>query len=163
MAEKKLDDLFLDTVKDIYFAEKKILRALPKMAKAAEKQSLKGALLQHQEETQGQIERLEAIFEILGKTPRGKTCDAILGIIAESEEIMEDYKGSAALDAGIISSAQAVEHYEITRYGTLKTWATELGLTEVADLLQQTLSEELSSDKSLTSLAKNAVNQKAAA
>lgn len=163
MAEKKLDDLFLDTVKDIYFAEKKILRALPKMAKAAEKQSLKEALLQHQEETQGQIERLEAIFEILGKTPRGKTCDAILGIIAESEEIMEDYKGSTALDAGIISSAQAVEHYEITRYGTLKTWATELGLTDVADLLQQTLSEELSTDKSLTSLAKNAVNQKAAA
>ncbi len=120
MAEKKLDDLFYDTLKDIYFAERQILKALPKMARAASSDKLKAAFEKHKEETQGQIERLQEIFEIIGKRAQGKTCEAIQGIIAEGEEIMEDFKGSPALDAGLISSAQAVEHYEMARYGTLK-------------------------------------------
>jgi ferritin-like metal-binding protein YciE len=117
-SEKTLDDLFLDTLKDIYFAEKQISKTLPKMARAAQSEDGKASFLQHREETQGQIERLEQVFELLGKPARGKTCEAIQGIIAEGEEIMEEYKGSAALDAGLISSAQAVEHYEIARYGS---------------------------------------------
>src|SRR5687767_10108696 len=108
MAEKTLNDLFLDTLKDIYFAEKQILKALPKMARAAQSEEGKSGFLQHRDETQGQIERLEQVFELMGKPARGKTCEAIQGIIAEGEEIMEEYKGSAALDAGLFSSAQAV-------------------------------------------------------
>lgn len=126
MAEKKLDDLFYDTLKDIYYAERQILKALPKMARAATDPKLKQAFEKHKEETQGQIERLQEVFEIIGKRAQGKTCEAIQGIIAEGEEIMDDFKGTAALDAGLISSAQAVEHYEIARYGTLKAWAEKL-------------------------------------
>ncbi len=124
--EKTLDDLFHDTLKDIYYAERKILKTLPKMKRAAQSEELKAAFEKHHQETEGQIERLQQVFEILGKRPQGKTCDAIEGIIAEGEEIMDEFKGTVALDAGLISSAQAVEHYEITRYGTLKRWATEL-------------------------------------
>jgi ferritin-like metal-binding protein YciE len=119
MAEKTLNDLFLDTLKDIYFAEKQILKALPKDGAGCSVGRRQGRLPAARDETQGQIERWEQVFELLGRAARGKTCEAIQGIIAEGEEIMEEYKGSVALDAGLISSAQAVEHYEIARYGTL--------------------------------------------
>ena len=138
---KTLEDLFLDTLKDLYFAEKQILKALPKMARAATSEEGKAGFQLHREETQGQIERIEQIFEQLGKPARGKTCEAIQGIIAEGEEIMEEYKGSPALDAGLISSAQAVEHYEIARYGTLIAWAEQLGLKDALPLLQANLDE----------------------
>lgn len=160
-AEKNLENLFHDTLKDIYYAEKKILKALPKMAKGAQSDKLTKAFLKHEEETEGQIERLEQIFEIIGKNPRGKTCTAIDGIIEEGQEILEEYKGSPALDAGLIAAAQAVEHYEITRYGTLKRWAQILGLNEAVKLLDQTLQQEAMTDESLTELADMQINDKA--
>jgi ferritin-like metal-binding protein YciE len=162
MAEKTLDDLFLDTLKDIYFAEKQILKALPKMARAAQSPEGKAAFLKHKDETDGQIERLQQVFEVIGKAARSKTCEAIQGIIAEGEEIMEEYKGSVALDAGLISSAQAVEHYEIARYGTLKSWAEQLGHTEAVALLDANLQEELATDKILTQLGEASANPKGA-
>jgi len=161
--EKTLDDLFLDTLKDIYYAERKILRALPKMARAAQSEELKAAFQQHKEETEGQIERLQQVFEVLGKRAQGKTCPAIEGIIEEGEEIMEEFKGMPALDAGLISAAQAVEHYEITRYGTLKRWAEVLGLKEAVQLLDETLQEESKTDESLTALADASANEMAKA
>jgi ferritin-like metal-binding protein YciE len=157
---KTLDDLFLDTLKDIYFAEKKILKALPKMARAAQSEEGKAGFTHHREETEGQIERLEQVFELLGKAARGKTCEAIQGIITEAEEIIEEFKDSPALDAGLISSAQAVEHYEIARYGTLIEWAKQLGLKEAIPLLQKNLDEEKETDKKLTELAKTSANNK---
>ncbi len=160
--EKTLNDLFHDTLKDIYYAEKQILKTLPKMAKAAQSAELKAGFEQHQEETQGQVERLEQVFELLGKTPRGKTCDAILGIIEEGKEIMEEYKGTEALDAGLISAAQAVEHYEIARYGTLKAWAQQLGMKDAVKLLDQTLQEESATDAKLSQLGEQSANLKAA-
>src|SRR6201746_2072212 len=165
MAEKNkdLNDLFLDTLKDIYFAEKQILRALPKMAKAASSDKLSAAFEKHRDETEGQVERLEQIFELLGKPARGKTCDAIIGIIEEGKEIMDEYKGADALDAGLLAAAQAVEHYEISRYGTLKQWAQQLGMKDAVRLLDQTLQEEKKTDESLTTLAEAAVNLAAAA
>lgn len=159
--EKTLEDLFHDTLKDIYYAERKILKALPKMQRAAQSSELKNAFEKHREETEVQIERLQQVFEILGKQPRGKTCDAIEGIVSEGEEIMEEFAGTAALDAGLISAAQAVEHYEMTRYGTLKRWATELGLTDAANLFDQTLKEETKTDQDLTKLADVSANQRA--
>ncbi|HTM78228.1 MAG TPA: ferritin-like domain-containing protein [Devosia sp.] len=160
--EKTLDDLFLDTIKDIYYAEKQIVKALPKMAKAATAPELKAGFEHHAEETQGHIDRLEQVFELLGKPARGKTCDAILGILEEGKSIMEDFKGTVALDAGLVSAAQAVEHYEIARYGTLKTWATQLGLSEAAALLDATLKEEVATDKKLSQVATSVANRKAA-
>lgn len=160
--QKTLDDLFLDTLKDIYYAEKQILKALPKMARAAQSEEGKAGFLQHRDETQGQVERLEQVFEMLGKPARGKTCEAIQGIISEGQEIIEEFKGSPALDAGLISSAQAVEHYEIARYGTLIAWANQLGLKDAIPLLKQSLSEEEATDKKLTQLAVSAANAKAA-
>jgi ferritin-like metal-binding protein YciE len=160
VTEKTLSDLFLDTLKDIYFAEKQILKALPKMARAAQSEEGKAGFLQHREETQGQIERLEQVFELLGESPRGKTCEAIQGILAEGEEIMEGYKGTAALDAGLISSAQAVEHYEIARYGTLKSWAKQLGLKDAIPLLDANLQEEIATDQKLTALGEASANTK---
>lgn len=165
MPQKKsndLQDLFTDTLKDIYFAEKQILRALPKMAKEAASPELREAFEHHRQETEGQIDRLEQIFEMIGKPARGKSCEAILGIIEEAKEIMEDYRGADALDAGLASSAQAVEHYEMARYGTLKTWARDLGMPEAAKLLDATLQEEIAADKLLTKLATSSVNRKAA-
>jgi ferritin-like metal-binding protein YciE len=158
--EKMLEDLFYETLKDIYYAEKKILTALPKMAKAAQSEDLEAAFEKHQAETTDQVERLEQIFEIIKQPARGKTCDAINGIIDESQEVMKEFKGSAALDAGLLASAQAVEHYEISRYGTLKAWAEQLGLQEAVSLLDETLEEEKKTDEALTELAK-AVNQEA--
>jgi ferritin-like metal-binding protein YciE len=160
---KKLDELFHDTLKDIYFAEKKILSALPKMAKAAQNDELKAAFEKHRGETEGQVERLEQVFAIIEKKPQGKTCAAIVGITDEGAEIMEEYKGSPALDAGLLAAAQAVEHYEISRYGTLKAWADQLGLNDAAELLQETLDEEEATDKALTEIAKSAINQQAEA
>jgi ferritin-like metal-binding protein YciE len=157
---KTLEDLFLDTLKDIYFAEKQILKALPKMARAAQSEECKAGFLQHRDETQGQIERLEQVFELLGKPARGKTCEAIQGIIAEGEEIIEGFKDSPALNAGLISSAQAVEHYEIARYGTLIEWANQLDLTDAIPLLEANLEEEKATDDKLTQLAKTSANPK---
>lgn len=161
--EKKLEDLFHETLKDIYFAEKKILTALPKMAKAAHSDDLKAAFEKHADETEGQVERLEQIFDMMEKAARGKTCPAILGLIEEGQEIMEDFKESDALDAGLLAGAQAVEHYEISRYGTLIAWAEQMGMPDAAKLLKQTLAEEEKTDKSLTALAKDAINYQAAA
>lgn len=161
--EKTLDDLFHDTLKDIYYAERKILKALPKMQRAAQSDELKAAFDKHKQETEGQIERLQQVFDIIGKRAQGKTCDAIEGIVAEGEDIIEEFKGTAALDAGLISAAQAVEHYEITRYGTLKRWATELGMADAAKLLDATLQEESKTDSDLTKLADSAANDRAKA
>ncbi len=161
MADKTLDTLFHDTLKDVYYAERKILKALPKMTKGAQSQELKAAFEKHRAETEGQIERLEQVFKIIGKRAQGKTCDAINGILEEGEAILEDYKGSPALDAGLIASAQAVEHYEITRYGTLKRWANVLGLKDAAKLLDVTLQQEAKTDEDLTTLADRTVNAKA--
>lgn len=161
--EKTLDTLFHDTLKDIYYAERKILKALPKMQRAAQSEELKAAFEKHKQETEGQIERLQQVFELIGKRAQGKTCDAIEGIIAEGDEIMDEYKGTVALDAGLISAAQAVEHYEMTRYGTLKRWATELGMKDAAALLDATLQEETTTDSDLTSLADASANARAKA
>lgn len=161
--DKDLNDLFLDTLKDIYFAEKYILKALPKMAKAAHSDDLRAAFEKHEGETEGQVERLEQIFELLDKPARGKTCDAIVGILDEGKEIMTEYKGTEALDAGLLAAAQAVEHYEISRYGTLKAWATKLGMKDAVRLIDETLQEEKHTDEALTSLALAAVNSEAMA
>jgi ferritin-like metal-binding protein YciE len=155
---KRLENLFHDTLKDIYFAEKKILATLPKMEKAAQSTELKSAFAKHRKETEGHVARLEEVFAAIGKRPQGKTCDAILGITDEGAEIMKEYKGSPALDAGLLAAAQAVEHYEISRYGTLKTWASELGLNDAVPLLDQTLNEEKKTDATLTEIAETVVN-----
>ena len=158
---KLLSDLFHDTLKDVYFAEKKILTTLPKMAKAAQSKDLKAAFVKHERETRGQVKRLEQVFKIFGKKPQAKKCEAIMGITKEGAEIMTDFKGMPALDAGLAAAAQAVEHYEMSRYGTLRTWALELGLKDAAKLLQTTLDEEQATDLALTSIATSVVNQKA--
>ncbi len=159
---KTLDDLFHETLKDIYYAENKLTKALPKMAKAAQSSELKKAFQKHAGETNGQVKRLEQIFKLLGKKPQGKVCPAINGLIKEGQEVMKEFKKSDAHDAGLLSAAQAVEHYEISRYGTLKTWANELGNAEAAALLEKTLSEEKATDAALSGLAENTINAKAA-
>src|ERR1700690_3979322 len=136
---KKLDELFHDTLKDIYSAEKKILATLPKMAKAAQSPDLKRAFEKHRGETEGHVTRLEKVFAAIDKKPQAKKCDAIVGITDEGAEIMKEYKGSPALDAGLLAAAQAVEHYEMSRYGTLKSWAQELGLKQAVKFLDATL------------------------
>jgi len=160
---KTLDNLFHDTLKDIYYAEKKILATLPKMAKAAQNDELTAAFEKHRAETERQVERLERVFDLIDKKAQGKTCDAIIGITDEGTEIMKEYKGSPALDAGLIAAAQAVEHYEISRYGTLRTWAEELGLNDAVSLLQETLDEEKATDEVLTKIAESVVNREAEA
>jgi len=160
---KTLDELFHDTLKDIYFAEKKIFATLPKMSKAAVNEELAAAFDKHRAETEIHIERLEKVFGIIDRKPQGKTCAAIMGITEEGAEVMKEYKGSPALDAGLLAAAQAVEHYEMSRYGTLRTWAEELGLKNAASLLQKTLAEEEATDQALTRIAKTAVNQEAEA
>lgn len=160
-AGKGLEDLFLDGLKDIYYAEKKILKALPKMAKGAESEEVAAAFEKHRMETEGQVERLEEIFEIFGKAARGKTCPAIDGILEEGSEILEEYEGTPALDAGLVAAAQAVEHYEIARYGTLAAWAEQLGKRDVIDLLNATLKEEMATDAALSQLGESGVNERA--
>jgi ferritin-like metal-binding protein YciE len=160
---KHFDELFHDTLKDIYFAEKKILATLPKMAKAAQSPELKKAFEKHRAETEGHVSRLEQVFAATEKKPQAKRCDAIVGITDEGAEIMKEYKGSPALDAGLLAAAQAVEHYEMSRYGTLKTWAQELGLNNAVRLLEQTLEEEKKTDTALTKIAEAVVNLEAEA
>ena len=159
---KSMEDLFLHGLQDVYYAEKQIVKTLPKMAKAAQSADLKAGFERHAEESEGHVERLEQVFELLGKPARGKTCDAILGILEEGKSIMDEFKDTSALDAGLISSAQAVEHYEIARYGTLKSWAEQLGKSDIASLLDATLKEEMATDKKLTQLGEAQANLKAA-
>ncbi|MRG58038.1 DUF892 family protein [Phyllobacterium sp. SYP-B3895] len=160
---KTLEILFHETLKDIYYAENQILKALPKMAEAANSEDLKAAFEKHHAETQGQIDRLEQVFEIIGEEPTGKKCDAIEGILAEGEEIMNEFEGEPALDAGLASAAQAVEHYEIARYGTLAKWAEQLDMTDVQALLEATLEEEEATDEALSALAEGRLNEFAVA
>jgi len=150
-------------MKAIYFTEKKSLATLTKMAKAAQADELTAAFEKHRDQTEEHVARLEKVFGMIDAKPQGKTCDAIVGITDEGAEIIKEYKGSPALDAGLLAAAQAVEHYEITRYGTLKTWAEELGLSDAAKLLDATLQEEKETDEALTELAESSVNQHAEA
>lgn len=155
---KLLSDLFHEQLKDVYYAENKILKTLPKMAKAAHSKDLKAAFVKHERETRGQVTRLNKVFKIIGKPAKGKVCDAINGITDEGAEVMKDFKGMPALDAGLLAAAQAVEHYEMARYGTLKNWAEELGFPEAAALLDATLKEEKTTDAALTTLAKSVID-----
>ena len=160
---KQLDALFHNTLKDIYFAEKKILATLPKMEKAARSRELKKAFEKHRGETEIQVNRLEQVFELIAAKPQGKTCEAIMGILKEGESVMEEYINSPALDAALLAIAQSVEHYEISRYGSLKTWAGELGIGGAKKLLDATLQEEKKTDAALTQLAVTVINFKAEA
>ncbi|WP_132252200.1 ferritin-like domain-containing protein [Methylobacterium segetis] len=162
MAGTDLNALFLHQLKDTYFAENAILKALPTMMEAARADDLKVAFGVHLKETEQQVKRLDAVFRSLGEKPEGVTCKAIQGIIAEGQEIIEEFGGSDAGDAGLIAAAQAVEHYEITRYGTLIAWAKQLGLAEAEPLLKETLLEEENTDGVLSDLAEEAINPKAA-
>jgi ferritin-like metal-binding protein YciE len=162
-AAKQLDDLFHDTLKDIYFAEKKIVATLPKMAKAAVSPELKNAFEKHKTESEGHMKRLEDVFALIDAKPQAKTCDAIMGIVKEGEGIIEDYKGSPALDAALIAVAQAVEHYEMSRYGSLKCWAKELGMSDAEKLLDATLQDEKKTDAALSELAVSVINMQAEA
>ena len=160
---KGLEDLFLDGLKDIYDVEKKILEAIPKMAKGAKAEDVSAAFEKHRTETEGQVDRLEQIFELLDKPARDKTCPAIDGIIEEGSEILEEYKGAPAIDAGLVAAAQAVEHYEIARYGTLIAWAKQLDMNDAVKLLQATLEEESATDEALTALGEGGANERAIA
>ena len=159
--EKTLSDAFYETLKDVYYAEKQSVRALGKSAKAAKSSELKQAFEHHREESSHQVERLEQVFEILGKPARSKTCEAMKGITTEMEEDLEDFGDTEAADAVLIGCAQAVEHYEIARYGMLKTWATQLDMADAAKLLDETLQEEKATDALLTQIAEKAVNSEA--
>ena len=158
-----LEELLVDELKDLYSAEGQLLKALPRMAKAASNPELRAAFEEHLEVTRGQVERLVNIFEQLGASPRGKKCKAMEGLIAEGKELMQEESDPAVRDAALIAAAQKVEHYEMASYGSVRTWAQQLGLHEVANLLQQTLEEEKATDKKLTQLAESMVNQMAAA
>ena len=162
MAVRNLNDLFVHGLKDIYHAERQILRALPKMAKRADSDELRTAFEEHRAQTEEQIHRLQQVFEAIGKAPRGIKCQAIEGIVEEAEEIMGEVEDENTLDAAMIASAQSVEHYEISRYGTLKTWAAQLGMNDAAQLFDETLQEEKKTDQLLTQLAESSANRKAA-
>jgi ferritin-like metal-binding protein YciE len=159
---KNLEQLFKHFLRDIYYAEKQVLKTLPKMARKASSPELREAFEHHHEETQGQIERLEKVFESLDLKPRGVTCEAIEGILEEGKEIMEEAEDDQTRDAGMIAAAQAVEHYELTRYGTLIAWARSLGMDEAATLLEKTLDEEYEADRKLSDLGEGNLNKKAA-
>src|SRR4028119_2064685 len=163
MADKDLRALFVHQLKDTYFAEQAILKALPQMAEAAQSEELRGAFAVHLQETEEQVRRLEQVFKLVGEQPQGVSCKAIQGIIEEGQEVQKAFTGGEALDAGLIAAAQAVEHYEITRYGTLLAWAKQLGLSEAEDLLQETLVEEENTDELLSELAEDAITPAAAA
>jgi ferritin-like metal-binding protein YciE len=158
---KGSNDLLLSFMQDIYYAERQILKALPKMAKAAESPELKEAFTQHREETQGQVERLQKAFEALGKRARGATCEAINGLIEETEEVIEEFPEGSVRDTGLAACAQAVEHYEMARYGSLIAWAKAGGHSDVVSLLEETLAEEKKADALLNQLANKAINQQA--
>ena len=159
--EKGLADLLEHGLKDIYYAEKAIYKALPKMIEGASDEELRDAISSHRDETEGQIETLERVFEAMDKKPSGEKCDAIDGILKEADSLLKDFGGTAAGDAAIIFASQAVEHYEITRYGTLKRWAMLLGFDDAARLLDETLQQESKTDESLTALADARANDKA--
>ncbi|NKE45406.1 ferritin-like domain-containing protein [Roseomonas frigidaquae] len=162
MAMKTMDDLFLLTLKDIYYAERQLLKALPKMARAAQNDELKQAFKDHKDQTEGQVERLQQVFQILGKRAQGQTCEAIQGLIQEAEELLEEApEPSAVRDAGLIASGQAVEHYEMARYGTLLAWAEAQKQTDIAELLKATLDEEKAADKLLTQMAVKTIHKEA--
>jgi ferritin-like metal-binding protein YciE len=161
-AVKTMDDLFLHLLKDMYHAEKQLLKALPKMAKKSDSKELKKAFETHLEETEGQVERIEQVFDILGKKAQAKPCAAMEGLVEEGKEAMEEIEDADVLDAALLSGAQAVEHYEISRYGTLIAWAKQLGLGDAAKLLDQNLAEEKNADRILNQIALNSVNQQAA-
>jgi ferritin-like metal-binding protein YciE len=152
-----LQDLFLEQLKDVYDAEHRILEALPKMSENATSTKLAAAFDKHRTQTETHVTRLEQVFDMMGLEPERKSCDAIKGLIAESEEVMDEAEGTV-LDAGLVASAQAVEHYEIARYGTLKAWAETLGMREAARLFDSTLKEETQTDVNLTSLAEDSIN-----
>jgi ferritin-like metal-binding protein YciE len=161
--QKTLKDLFIDQLKDIYFAEKQIYKTLPKLVQAAESAELKKAFTDHRVQTEDHISRLETVFEMLGKSPQAKTCEAIKGIMTEGDETIEEYGESEAIDAGLVASGQAVEHYEMARYGTLIAWAKQLAMPDAAKLFAATLQEEKAADQLLTKIGLGAVNKKSAA
>jgi ferritin-like metal-binding protein YciE len=159
----ELSKLFEDSLKDIYYAERQILKALPKMVRAADNQELKAAFQTHREQTEGQVERLQQVFELIGKRARGKTCPAINGIIEECEELLDEIKEPGLVrDAGLAACGQAVEHYEMSQYGTLLAWAKAMDKADVATLLEATLNEEKETDKLLSQLANRTINKQAA-
>lgn len=158
MEQSKLMKLFEDELKDIYWAEKALTKALPKMAKNATSPELVTALENHLKETEGQIEKLEQVFELIGKKPVAKKCEAMAGLVKEGDEIMKDTDKGAMRDAGIISAGNKVEHYEIASYGTLKTFATILGLNKAAKLLEEILKEEKNADATLSKIAESTIN-----
>ncbi|WP_206453722.1 YciE/YciF ferroxidase family protein [Aurantimonas marina] len=159
---KSMDDLFVHTLQDIYYAEKQITKALPKMIDKASDPQLKQGFQTHLRETEGQIDRLEQVFRMHGHEPKGVTCEAIDGIISEAESVISEVADPQVLDAAMLSAAQAVEHYEISRYGTLASWARQLGHDDCARLLHETLEEERATDEKLSRTAETAVNRKAA-
>ena len=158
MPEKNLEALFLHNLKDIYFAEQQVAGAMPAMIKAAETEELRAAFETHARETQGQLKRIEQIFEVLGEKPQGVPCEGILGILKEGQSMMAEFAEGEAFEAGLIAAAQSIEHYEVARYGTLRAWARQLGLSEVAELIEQSLDEETDMDEILTEIAEDAVN-----
>jgi ferritin-like metal-binding protein YciE len=158
---KSMDDLFHNALQDVYYAEKQLLRTLPKLAKSSSNPELERALSDHKRQTQDQVRRLEEVFDMIGKKPRAKKCDGILGIVAEGDEVLKEADEGTICDAGIIAAAQAAEHYEIARYGTLCAWAKALGKSDAARLLKETLEEEKEADKLLTSIARSEVNEAA--
>lgn len=157
----ELSELFLDELADILSAEKMLLKALPKMAKAAQNEELREGFEMHLQETEAQVERIEQVFELFGKPAKAKKCEAMEGLVKEGEKVMQEWKGSAALDAGLIAAAQKIEHYEIATYGTLCTWLEMLGNDEALELLKETMNEEETTDEKLTDLAETCINEEA--
>ena len=162
MAVKSLDDLFVHTLQDILYAEETILKALPKMEKKASSSKLKTLFEEHRKETEEHVSRLKKVFEQIGEKPGTEKCEAILGITEEAEELMGEIDDSETLDAAMVAAAQAVEHYEMSRYGTLCAWAKELGHKEAANLLEKTLKEEKAADEKLSGIAEDRLNKRAA-
>jgi ferritin-like metal-binding protein YciE len=163
MTVKTLNDLFVETLKDLYYVEKKLVKTLPKLAKKASSPELKQAMEDHLEETETHVQRLEQVFEMLNQRASAKTCEALEGLIREADEVTGEIEDDQTMDAALISSAQTVEHYEIARYGTLACWAAEIGNTDIAELLEQTLEEEKAADEKLSMIAEDQINQRAAA
>ena len=161
MPQQNLKQLYIDELKDLHNAENQFVKTLPKMAKAARSPDLKAAFEKHARETDGQVSRLEKVFSLLEQTPKGKKCEAIEGLVKEGQEGIKEFKGSPALDAALLATAQAIEHYEISRYGTLIAWAKRLDMPQAIKLLQQTLDEEKNTDEALTELAEAVINAEA--
>jgi ferritin-like metal-binding protein YciE len=161
MASANLHELFVDEIRDLYNAEKQLIKALPKMAKNASAGDLRTAIEAHLEETRGQVERLERVFELLDEKPRGKHCAGIAGIIEEASDLIEEEEEGAVLDAGLVAGAQRAEHYEMAAYGSVIAWANVMGHTDVAELLEETLEEEKAADAKLSKLAIHGINEAA--